>query len=283
MTTPNFVYIGLIKTGSSWLFHNFQHHPEVFIPEIKYTNYFNVFPHRSIEWYLQHFRHVQPQHRAVGEFGIGYLPLEHAIEKLYRINPKMKFIYFVRNTLDHQISVVFQLKRSTADSPQALMEQLVARHARGHRPSAQLPKWIERFGREQFLFRRFDDIKTRPDELLREVYEFLGVPALPPAPLTAVEENRRQAPRSVLLGSVSREVADRLRQFGLYDTLARLKQSPRVRRLVFKDVGDAERAEISELRARYATAFADEDARVLELTGLVETASLSNSAMARSG
>ncbi len=266
MTNPNFIYIAPQKTGSTWLFRNFMEHPEIFVPDIKYTNYFNIFPDRSRQWYLSHFAAAAPQHRAVGEFGLGYLREPAALDGLYEIDPEMKFIYFFRDVVDQKIAEMFHLRRIKNETPEALMELFRRRMEAGDRASEQLERWLATFGRGQFFFARFEDIKTRPEALLRDVYAFLGVEPRPPVALTATGENRRQAPRQVWLGLVARRVADALRALGFYRLLSSLKHSERVRRLMFRELSDRETAElITGLRDRYAPVFAEEQVRLLRL------------------
>lgn len=269
MRHPDFVYIGPHKTGSTWLFHNFAHHPEIFVPEIKYTNYFNAFPDRSISWYLQHFDEATPDHRVVGEFGISYLEKPAAPERLYEINPQIKFIYLFRDVIDQKISEMFHLRRGKETSPYDLMDQLQRRMEAGDRGSEQLQRWIARFGREQFFFAKFDRIKEDAAGLLADVYGFLGVSARPPVQLSSIGENRRQAPRHAQVGRLARHVADRLRGAGMYGLLTRLKHDERVRRLIFRELpAEESHALIADLKARYGAAFADEQQRLAEITGL---------------
>lgn len=269
MRTPNFIYIGPHKTGSTWLFHNFKNHPDIFVPDIKYTNYFISFPDRPLSWYLSHFESASPSHRVVGEFGISYLKRPNAVARLFELNSNMKFIYFFRDVIDQRISEMFHLARSTNESPYEIMDRLAARIENSDCNSRQLQEWIQRFGREQFLFAKFDRIKDEPEALLAEVYRFLGVSVLPPVPLTSLGENRRQAPRNVQFGRVARHVADRLRQIGMYGTLTRLKHDERVRRLIFREVSSEDVAAlIAELRERYGPVFAEEQRRLETVTGL---------------
>jgi hypothetical protein len=273
MRHPDFIYIGPHKTGSTWLFHNFAQHPEIFVPPIKYTNYFNRFKDRPLSWYLKHFEEATPAQRAVGEFGISYLEQPEAPEVLFRLNPQMKFIYFFRDVVDQKISEMLHLRRGKDVSPYDLMEQLKRRVDKGDRNSAHLERWIEQFGRERFFFAKFDRIKDDPAGLLAEVYGFLGVSARPPVPLSSIGENRRQAPRNVQVGRFARHVADRLRSVGMYRVLTRLKHSERVRRLVFRDLdNDETRALLADLRDRYEPAFADEQRRLAAVTGLQRAA-----------
>lgn len=268
MQKPNFIYIGPQKTGSTWLFYNFRAHPEIFVPDIKYTNYFNRFPDRSRDWYLTHFAAAQPSHRAVGEFGLIYLREPAAMNTLYAINPKMKFIYFFRNVLDQKISEVFHLRRFSDETPDAIMARFKQRLDAGDRASEQLERWLDKFGREQFLFARFDDIKLQPERLLRDVYEFLDVEPRKPVALTLTTENRRQAARQVWLGWVARRVAHDLRALGFYQLLGCLKNSERVRQVMFRNLSDDESVElIADLRERYTPVFAEEQEKLAELIG----------------
>ena len=49
MAYPDFIGIGAQKAGTTWLSHNLQRHPEIWMPGIKELHYFNERINGSIE------------------------------------------------------------------------------------------------------------------------------------------------------------------------------------------------------------------------------------------
>jgi hypothetical protein len=280
---PNFLYIGLPKTGSTWLFQNFTRHPEIFVPTLKYTEYINQYPDQPLSWYFKHFADATPQHTAVGEFGIYYLTQPGAIEKVKEINPRMKFIFFARPSVDQRISYMFHVLRSQRYEVRNYLEYLYQQDKMRGMPSEHLVRWLDAFESEQFFFAEFHDIAQRPESLLTSVYDFLGVERRPPVTLTSVEENRRQQPRNKVLGNVAFRMSRHLRDWELYELLAGLKSSRLVRRFLFTDAPSFDKDLVPALKAEFEERYAEEDSRLRALTGFAHTPSTGQAPVAVSG
>ncbi len=53
--TPNFMYIGPDKAGSSWLHEVLLIHPQVYMPVAKDLYFFDRYYDRGMSWYLSQF------------------------------------------------------------------------------------------------------------------------------------------------------------------------------------------------------------------------------------
>jgi hypothetical protein len=265
---PNFIYIGLPKTGSSWLFENFFHHPEIFVPPGKYTEYFSLHAHKSTAWYLSYFQDAKPQHRAIGEFGINYLHNQKALSALKEINKNMRFIFFVRDPLEQAISNAFHMLRyRNLEARKQIILQISAHEKRGW-PSEHLQYWISEFGYENFLFQDFSDIRHDEEKVLRETYKFLDVNVISPVKMSDVKKNLRQRPRHPALGYLTRVSKRILKRSDIRFLLDRLHKSEALRRIVFKDGGDFYAGVAEELRREYYQTFIGEYDRLRAVAGL---------------
>jgi hypothetical protein len=127
---PNFFVIGVVKGGTTSLYHYLDQHPEVFVPRIKETNHFAAadinekhFLHQyaldvriDLDKYIAsgmrepvHIAHVnEPRHysalfsgvrgqKAVGEVSNSYMICPSAAAAIHRFNPEAKIIAVLRN------------------------------------------------------------------------------------------------------------------------------------------------------------------------------------------
>lgn len=78
---PNFIYIGLPKAASTWVFKPLATHPQVFTNPAKETYFFDRYYSRGVNWYASHFRGAANQ-RIVAEVCHDYLYLPLTAETL---------------------------------------------------------------------------------------------------------------------------------------------------------------------------------------------------------
>lgn len=73
MPTPNFIYIGPDKAGSSWLHEVLLTHHQVFMPPAKDLYFFDRYYDRGLGWYLGQFAGATSDQSVVGEVCQDYL------------------------------------------------------------------------------------------------------------------------------------------------------------------------------------------------------------------
>jgi len=180
---PNVLGIGAPKAATTWLFQCLREHPEVFMAEVKETDYFSYrFPSTPQEEYEQHFEAATDE-AAVGELSTMYLADPDAPERAYSTIPESKLFVSLRNPVDqvysfywHRLRQNFQRGQSGRPSsfeeglemyPDQLLEQ--ARYYR------HLSRWLSHYDQSQLCVVLYDEISQRPDEVLRRLFEFLNV------------------------------------------------------------------------------------------------------------
>ena len=196
-TLPGFFLVGAPKCGTSTLADLLAQHPDLFVTTPREPNFFgaDLLMQRhftSLDDYLAQFE-TQPR-RIGGEGTTWYLYSETAPQEIFDLNPAAKILMILRNPLtvvhslhsyrlyygnEHEQDLAKVLRREekaltrwreTGERKDVMQIYLdVARYSSGVR------RYFDRFGRDQVKVLWFDELRDSPSELVRGVYEFLGV------------------------------------------------------------------------------------------------------------
>lgn len=183
---PDFLVISPPKTGSTWLAANLRCHPSLFVPELKEVKYFSsLYKWLDFAWYCEHF--APAGDRRAGEVSPSYasLPLSR-IRAVRRLLPDVKLVYLMRDPVSRAWSHAKHNRRyreanfassgTEPATPERWRENfvhdwpLVSGDYLG-----QLRRWSSVFPGEQLYVGFYEDIVTRPEPLLRDLFRFLGV------------------------------------------------------------------------------------------------------------
>jgi sulfotransferase family protein len=204
---PNFFIIGAAKAGTTSLYHYLRQHPDVFMPEeSKEPWHFCAMGESaplSAEQYSDFSKYLglfagAGGCRAIGEASVSYLVSAGAEERIYERYPDARIIVVLRNPADRVYSWYNFLCQYGVE-PGLSLEDALADELRRAGIAAErrdtwfadecilyfnfglishhIERWVKRFPRNQIQFLLFDDLKARPKETTREVFEFLGVDA----------------------------------------------------------------------------------------------------------
>lgn len=207
---PTFLIIGPQRTGTTWLHAHLRHHPQVFLAEPKELHFFNSLKRRDpkrfvsddVSFYLQFFREPLWRRaaktgrslwnfralyapRVRGEATASYAALDaDVIAEIAALNPGIKAILMIRNPIERAWShakkdLVRNRKRRMADVPETEFRTFFADpyQLRCARYVEQYDQWAAHLQPGHLMVGAFDDITTRPEELLLDVMRFLGVRA----------------------------------------------------------------------------------------------------------
>ena len=180
---PDFLGIGLRKTGTTWLYENLHEHPEVFVGPRKSLYYFDKHFSDSLQSYLDYFKAFkQSDKKAKGEVTTGYaLMPEGRIRFLRRILPDVRLILLLRNPIEREWSLVVHrcvqhripVESLTEAEMLALFRKSTIYRLGGY--TALLERWCSIFPPEQLHIGLYDDIKACPQKLLAGVFAHIGV------------------------------------------------------------------------------------------------------------
>jgi hypothetical protein len=207
---PNFLIVGPQRTGTTWLHAHLRSHPEVFLAEPKELYFFSSLKTRDpkrfvsdeLSWYLQYFR--DPLWRRVAKNGLSwwkhrqryaprvrgeatasYAALDpDVIADVVALNPAVKAILMIRNPIDRAWS---HAKKDLLRSSNRRLDEVPDEEIRAFltdpyqrrcaQSVAQYDHWAAQLRAGNLFVGVFDDLATRPEELLLDVMRFLGVDA----------------------------------------------------------------------------------------------------------
>ena len=199
---PNFFIVGAPKCGTTSLHEYLQRHPDIFMPFYKEPHFFGSdlqgsrfqqFRDRPGR-YLKLFGDASGERR-IGESSPWYLVSRCAAEEIHAYDPQAKIIIMLRNPVDMLYSMWSQFRYSGNEQLETFEEALAAEPARRQgkrirraahcvtglfyremvRFSAQVQRYVYRFGSENVKVIIFDDFKEDTASVYREVLEFLDV------------------------------------------------------------------------------------------------------------
>jgi len=210
---PNFLGIGPTKTATTWLFACLREHPQVFLPEVKETQFFARRNDTDDLTEYESFFSGAANVKAVGEISPRYFASPEAPARVHRHIPGAMLIITLRHPVErlesefwhlHRMNVhVGDTSRNVPDSIQAALHTHADALIEPSLYAKHLARWMAMFPRAQLHIIFSEDIKSAPGEVMRGVFRFLGVDEhFSPAALTEAGANVRRgvSPRSPMLG-----------------------------------------------------------------------------------
>lgn len=258
---PDLVVVGAQKCGTSWLRHNLDAHPDIFmaVGEPGFFNDDKRFRRGApSEADLDEYRgRFAPHGRAsiLGDRSTGYLMLRHdpsvVAERIDGLLPGVRVVAILRNPVDRaESALLHQIRRGRLPVGSRLVDVV-----REHPPTGfdygivtgglygeSLEPYVARFG-DRLLVVFHDDLTDDPESLYRRVVAHAGAdPSFVPADVGTVRFSSRQgreplrqrlgrrwrglpARGDVLAGHTSLEAADRAEMWSYFaDDVARLER-----------------------------------------------------------
>lgn len=205
MTLPNFFVIGAGRSGTTSLQHYLSQHPEIFMPPEKAPSYFFCRDLDRIEdpylrWVTRNYFVPDPDdyealfdgvthEKVIGGTSPVYLADMRVAGRIARTLPRAKLIALIRHPVDRvQARFVARTRdglerRSLAEIiREELKIPLERQSAFGTYVASAacyryLKTYFDNFPREQIRVHLFEDFADRPQNVLRDLFEFLDVDA----------------------------------------------------------------------------------------------------------
>lgn len=205
---PDFLIIGPQRTGTTWLHAHLRFHPQIFLSEPKELFFFSSLKTRNpkrfvsdrLEWYLRFFRDPAWRYAAKtalclwkhrewyrptvrGEATASYAALDSdVIADITTLNPDVKAILMIRNPVERAWS---HAKKDLVRNRKRRFEEVSEQEFRAFFSDAyqlrcgryitQHDQWAARLKADHLFVGVFDQIATRPEQMLLDVMRFLGV------------------------------------------------------------------------------------------------------------
>ena len=179
MTTPNFIGIGAQKCATTWLYDLLELHPQVGLSSVKEIHFFSQYYGYGLQWYQSHFSEVEPNLPCVGEFSTTYFCDYDAPKRIKQCYPDSKIVLMLRDPIErlisnhkHEIRIGhltgpdFSVEAGIKNNSTYIEQGMYATH---------LERWLEFFERDQIHIVFYDQVKSNPAEVEKELYAFFGV------------------------------------------------------------------------------------------------------------
>ncbi|MHA1539599.1 MAG: sulfotransferase domain-containing protein [Alphaproteobacteria bacterium] len=185
ITKPDFLGIGAQKAGTSWLFEWLHTHPEVFMPAEKEIHFWDTHETKGYKWYEGLFQPAASAQKK-GEITPAYAILSSdKVKEIRDYAPALRIFYSLRNPIDRAWSHARMTALQEGLDPQTLSDKWFIAHfnsedslLRGDYETC-LKTWLIHFKPAQFLTFLFDEIATRPEEVLTTVAGHLTISKAP--------------------------------------------------------------------------------------------------------
>ena len=190
-----FFMVGCQRCGTTWTAAALRDHPQVYQPIKKQSYFFDRFYDKGIEWYLDFFKEVEPQQKAVGEIATGYC-LPHAVPRMAKHFPDVKLLMVMRNPIDRAYSN-YQTRKVEENwsSFEEAMEVESGFLERGQYIE-QAEELLKYYDRDKILFLLYDDLHDDDRAYLTRILDFIGVDSARESKLFGQRKNAAIFPRA---------------------------------------------------------------------------------------
>lgn len=179
LALPDFLGIGLARSGTGWLWRNLIHHPEVQWRADREVGYFNSHFGRSVRSYASHFAAAGPGQRGDVTPGYAYLSPKR-IEFVKALMPDAKVILLLREPLSRAWSEAMLHSVGKRDQPPTdfdwdeFSRSLIGLAQRADYVEI-LRRWEAVYSPDRIFVGFLDDIENEPLSVLRDLMEFLSL------------------------------------------------------------------------------------------------------------
>lgn len=266
--TPNFLYVGTSKAGSTWIFDVLARHPDVWVVPGKGLYFFDNHFDRGFDWYLDHFRLAGMQ-EVVAEVSHSYLFSLEACRRIAEFNPEVKLMVCLREPVERAFSdYLDRIKNGKfAGTFEQAIDNVPPIIERG-RYAQYLQPYLEQFGRERIHIGVFDELQIDPARFANQIFAFLGLAPLEISATLAQKIMPAATPRSTLLTKLTKSASARAKRMGFKWLTGRLKRSRLVRGLLYRPYAPAERPSMQpETREMLRGMFREDVAKLDGLLG----------------
>lgn len=179
MTLPDFLVIGAMRSGTTWLDWILRSHSEIYMPKRKKEiHFFDANFQRGFTWYEGFFPPVEEagRYHRIGEVTPRYLYVPEAAPRIRESLPSCRFLAILRNPVDRAYSHYgFSVRES--NETRSFEEYLAAYPGVFSRGlyGRQVKRYLEYFQRDAFLFLVFERALAKPARTMETVASFLSV------------------------------------------------------------------------------------------------------------
>jgi hypothetical protein len=213
-----------MKSGTTTLCHLLGQHPEVFMSEPKEVEFFckDEIYAKGWDWYMSLFAGAKNK-SAIGEGSTSYTkaPLfPNVPERIARHIPEARLIYIVRHPLERMESHWMHRVQHGDVRTFKKMQREYSNLIDTSRYWSQIQRYRRYFGDDQILVLFFEDLKEKPELVLKQCFTFLSVD--PGVRLSNPAERRNVTQKS----KAESDLLKRVRNNAVLDAVGRVIPTP---------------------------------------------------------
>lgn len=232
---PDFIYVGLPKSGSTWLHQALREHPGAFVPEAKSIEFFDRHFERGLDWYLKHFAGAGAA-QVIGELSHDTMTDAAAVRRIRCHFPRMRLIVCLREPGALARSVLLWWLNHTDRFGRTVSEMTAQPHYRALLAYQEnLERLYAQFPPTQILVLFHENLCRDPHAFIASVYQFIGLDAsFVPRCVTAVINPTRPARHPTLARLIYR-LGLWSRNAGAGTVVEKAKSSPKLQSILYRD------------------------------------------------
>jgi len=231
MSKPDFIGIGAMKAGTTWLYQCLLEHPAIYMPEkeIGFFSHDKVW-NKGFDWYE---KKIESSKKITGEFTVFYLDHPDAPLRIHNQYPETKLIICLRNPMDRSFSHYLHGIRYNFIDRSLTFSEAVKQHPyliKNSCYSLFLQNYLRYFSSQQLLILIYEDSLKDPLHYVQSVYKFLNADSqfVPPSLNTKIHISYK--PRFNLLEKfLYQPMFSKLRRYWLGKKIGRF-----INRLLYK-------------------------------------------------
>lgn len=244
--SPNFLFIGPDKSGSTWLYEALRQHRQVFLPRVKELFFFDQFYDKGWSWYSRNFQNAGEQHHIVAEICHDYLFSPLACQRIAHDLPFAKLMVCLREPVQRAFSeFLYRVKVGVLDCDfETALEEAVELIDHG-RYAQYLGCYLERFKRDQIFVAIFDDLAANPQRFFDSLCDFLEIEHVILSSQLQEKALPAATPRLPRVTKFAREISWKIRRMGFPGIVGKIKESALLHRFLYSPYGPNERPQMS--------------------------------------
>ena len=198
---PDLIVIGVVRSGTTSLYHYLSQHPSISKSEYDELGYFDSSYKLGLNWYKSFFPSIFTKKKILKKnnnfltYDVTpfYIYNKKTIQRIHQILPNSKLIAILRNPVDRSYSNYF-LGNQQKNFEEIILEEKkilnkidknnvneyydfvhTSMLARGFY-AEQLENWYKVFSKNQILIIKSEEFATETNQVLNTIFDFLGLP-----------------------------------------------------------------------------------------------------------
>lgn len=175
---PNFLGIGSVRGGSTWLWTIINSHPDFYMPsKRKEIQFFTRFYNKGENWYRNLFLNSKIAPKFQGEFTPGYLTAPKAPERIKSLESVEKLVLILRSPISRAYSHFKWHLRVTGENIdfKTFCRNVPHLAIENGMYFKYISKYLEYFEKDQFLILIYEEVTPNPTKAIKELSSFFDV------------------------------------------------------------------------------------------------------------